>query len=81
MELHTKYPKLNFPQYEDILAERGIVYAESAMDFEKDFYLELGILEGAIGPLIKGIGRALHREKKGKKHARVDNKENQQHCE
>ena len=47
------------------------------MDFEKDFYLELGIAEGAIGPFMKGIGLALHREKKGKKLAKYD-KENQE---
>lgn len=80
-ELHVRYPRyprLNFPQYEGVLANRGIVYAEKAMDFEKDFYLELGIAEGAIGPFIKGIGRALHREKKGKKRAKFEDKENQQ---
>lgn len=75
-ELHVKYPKLNFPQYEDALANRGIVYAESTMYFEKDFYLELEIAEGAIGPLMKGISRALHHEKKGKKRAKFDDKEN-----
>jgi hypothetical protein len=76
--LHVRYPKLDFPQYEGVLADRGIVYAESAMNFEKDFYLELGIAEGAFGPFMKGIGRALHREKKGKKRAKFDNKEYQQ---
>jgi hypothetical protein len=59
------------------LANKGIIYAESALDFEKDFYLELGIAEGAIGPFMKGIGRSLHREKKERKRAKVDDKENQ----
>ena len=47
------------------------------MDFEKDFYLELGVAEGAIGPFMKGIGRALHRKKKEKKRVKFDDKENQ----
>lgn len=80
-ELHDRYPKLDFPQYADILADKGIVYAESVVDFDKDFYLELGISEGAIGPFMKGIHRALHREKKEKKRAKLDNKENQQYRE
>ncbi|PPQ81018.1 hypothetical protein CVT25_014526 [Psilocybe cyanescens] len=77
-EIHVRYAKLNFPQYEDILANKGIVYAESAMDFDKDFYLELGIPEGAIRPFMKGINCVLHHERKGKKCAKLDDKENQQ---
>ena len=80
IKLHVRYPKLNFPQYEDVLADKGIVYAESAGDFDRDFYLELGIPEGAIGPFIEGINRALYRKKKGKKRAKLDDKENQQRC-
>lgn len=76
--MDVRYPKLDFPQYEGVLADRGIVYAESAVDFERDFYLELGIAEGAIGPFMTGIGRALYREKKEKKRAKFDNKEYQQ---
>jgi hypothetical protein len=66
------------------LANKGIVYAESAVDFEKNFDLELGITEGAIGPFMKGIGRALYREKsekKEKKRAKFDDKENQRRQE
>ena len=77
-ELHARYPKLDFPQYEGLLAEKGIVYAESAMDFDKDFYFNLGIAEGAVGSFMKGIGKALHRKKKGKKSAKVDSKGNKQ---
>ncbi|KJA13537.1 hypothetical protein HYPSUDRAFT_151502 [Hypholoma sublateritium FD-334 SS-4] len=75
-ELHMKYPKLNFPQYEDVLAEHGILYAESVSDFDKDFYLNLGVAEGTISPFLKGVGKALHCEKKERKRAKTDNKEN-----
>ena len=80
MELHVKYLKLNFPQYEVILANKGIVYAESAIDFDKDFYLDLRFAEGAIGPFVKGISQALHHERREKKHAKLGDKENQQYC-
>ena len=76
MELHVKYPKLNFPQYEVVLADKGIVYAESAIDFDNDFYLDLGIAEGAIGPFKKGISWALRHERKEKKRTKLDDKEN-----
>ncbi|KAF8811481.1 hypothetical protein BYT27DRAFT_7277025 [Phlegmacium glaucopus] len=79
-ELHVKYPKLNFPQYKVVLANNGIVYTESVIDFDKDFYLDLGIAEGAIGPFMKGISRALHRERKEKKRAKLGDKENQGYC-
>ncbi len=71
-----KYPKLNYPQYEDALAKHGILYAESVLDFGKDFYLNLGMAEGAIGPFTKGVGKALHRVKKERKQAKIDDKEN-----
>jgi len=74
-ELHIRYPKLDFSQYKGVLADRSIVYAESVMNFEKDCYLELGITEGAFGPFMKGIGRALHCKKKGKKCMKFDIKE------
>jgi hypothetical protein len=79
-ELHVRYPKLNFPQYEDVLADKGIVYAESVGDFNRDFYLKLGISEGAIGSFVKGIDRALYCEKMGKKCVKLNDKENQQRC-
>ena len=79
-ELHVKYLKLNFLQYEVILANKGIVCAESVINFDKDFYLDLGFAKGAIGPFVKGISRALHCERREKKHAKLGDKENQQYC-
>ncbi|KAF8799498.1 hypothetical protein BYT27DRAFT_7176287 [Phlegmacium glaucopus] len=73
--LHVKYPRLNFLQYETLLAEKGILYAESVLEFDKDFYLDLGMAEGSIGSFMRGVSRALKREK-GKKRAKLDDKEN-----
>lgn len=74
--LHRKYPKLNFPQYEDILTKRNIVYAKSALWFDEDFYLKLGIEDVAVDPFMEAIGKALHRKEVRKKRAKRDNKEN-----
>lgn len=74
-ELHVKYPRLNFPQYETLLAEKSILYAESVLEFDKYFYLDLGMAEGSIGSFMRGVSMALKREK-GKKRAKLDDKEN-----
>lgn len=72
-----KYPKLRYPQYESILEERGIVYAESVAEFSREFFSELGMAEGAIGPFLKATKRALLRDKRDKKRARMGDKENE----
>jgi len=75
-DLNTKYPKLHFDQYEAILEKHGIVYAESVGEFSRDFFVGLGMAEGAVGPFLKGTRKALLREKRDRKQARVDDKEN-----
>jgi hypothetical protein len=57
------------------LEEQGIVYAESVSDFDCDYFINLGMAEGAIGPFLKGVNKALRREKNKRKKARV-NREN-----
>ncbi len=47
-ELHIRYPKLNFPQYEDALAEHGILYAESVTDFGRIFTSILELLKALL---------------------------------
>lgn len=76
-DLNTKYPKLHFDQYEAILEEHGIVYVESVSEFMKGFFVGLGMAEGAVGPFLKGTRKALLREKRDRKLARVDHKENE----
>jgi hypothetical protein len=41
-DLNMKYPKLAYPQYESVLEDHGIVYAESVAEFPRDFFRELG---------------------------------------
>jgi len=76
-KLDVKYPKLNFPQYATSLAKEGIVYARSVPNFSRDYYRELGMAAGAVGPFLEGIGKALTQEKKARKIARREEKENQ----
>jgi hypothetical protein len=75
-DLDDKYPKLNFLQYEAILEQRGIVYAESVSDFQKDYFIDLGIAECAVGPFLKGVKKALLHEKREKKQIKTGDKEN-----
>ena len=75
-QLHQKYPQLNFPQYLPILKEHSIVYTDSVADFPKDYYTDLGMVKGSVAPFLSGVKRALRQERKGKKQARMANKEN-----
>jgi hypothetical protein len=73
-DLHVRFPKLNFPQYEPLLEEHGIFYAESVADFDREFYVTVvGMAEGAVRPFLKGVHAAIKRERK---RAKLDDKEN-----
>ncbi|KAJ6524180.1 hypothetical protein B0H19DRAFT_972217, partial [Mycena capillaripes] len=72
-ELHQKYPALNYPQYVDALALKGIVYAATVVDFSKDYYKEnVGMADGAIATFLKKSEKMVRSAKKrnGKKRAR-----------
>lgn len=75
-DLHLKFPKLNLPQYEAILEEHGIIYGDSVADFDRNFYISLGIAQGAVGPFLKGVCKAVNQEKRERKYAKFGNKEN-----
>ena len=55
-----------------LLEEKGIVYVESTFDFDRKFYIDLGLAEGAVGPFLGGVKKALAREKREKKWARLN---------
>ena len=76
IDLDKKYPKLNLLQYESTLEEQGIIYAESVTEFPKEYFIGLGMSEGAVGPFLRGVKKALHREKREAKQAKIDYKEN-----
>src|SRR5258708_24104436 len=62
--LNNKYPLLGLLQYLPTLKAHGIVYAESVGGFEKGFYVGLGMTEGAVGPFLMGVKKALKLKKK-----------------
>jgi hypothetical protein len=46
--VHTMYPALDYPQYEDSLRQQGIVYLLVASMFDADFYItKVGMVPGA----------------------------------
>jgi hypothetical protein len=80
-QLHRKFPQLNLPQYLHLLEKQGILYAESAVGFDEEYFISLGIVEGAVKPLLSGIQKAWAREKRLKKCAKVVDKENYSRAE
>lgn len=75
-DLHLKFPKLNLPQYEAVLEEHGIVYGDCVADFDRNFYISLGMAQGAVGPFLKGVRKAVNQEKRDRKYAKFGDKEN-----
>lgn len=75
-QLHRKFPQLNLPQYMPLLEKEGIFYAETVAEFDKEFYISLGMSEGAASPFMAGVKKILRCEKKEKKWARIYNTEN-----
>lgn len=73
--LHRKFPRLDLPRYVPLFEQEGIVYAETVAEFSKDFYIHLGMTEGAAGRFLSGVKRILELEKRAKKRARAYNKE------
>jgi hypothetical protein len=51
-DLDNKYSKLKFLQYKTALEEKGIVYAEGVTEFPKEYFIKLGMPEGAMGPFL-----------------------------
>jgi hypothetical protein len=65
--LNQKYPQINLPQYMPILEQEKIVYAETVLEFDKDYLVGLGIPEGETRSLLKGVEKVVGRRKKEKK--------------
>jgi hypothetical protein len=75
--LDPKYPWLNLPQYLHLSKDKGIFYAESVGSFKKEYYVRLGMAEGAVGLFLTGVKKALKSHKKKKKCAKYLDKENE----
>jgi hypothetical protein len=74
--LHLKFPKLDFPQCTRILNARGILYAENAVHFDREYFVQAGLSEGAAASLLAAIGKAVCRKQRRGKRTRVSLKEN-----
>jgi hypothetical protein len=75
-DLHIKFLKLNLLQYEAVLEEHGIVYGESVGDFNRNFYVGLGIAPGAVVSFMNGVLKAVKLQKKERKCNKTGDKEN-----
>jgi hypothetical protein len=75
-KLDNKYPKLKLLQYKSALEEQGIICAESVTKFPKEYFINLGMPEGAVGPFLRGVKKALCLGKREAKQAKIDHKEN-----
>jgi len=73
--LHRKYPRLDLPQYMPLFEKEKIIYAETILQFDREYLLQLGIADGAVHLLMEGVQKVLRREKKERKRARVYQKE------
>ena len=69
--LHHKFPQLNLPRYLPLFEQRDIVYAETAANFTKDFYINVGLTEGAASQLLSSTNKMLISERKERKRARA----------
>lgn len=73
--LHRKFPLLNLPQYIPLLKQVGIVYAGTVAEFGRDFYIDLGMTEGAVGRFLSGVKRILELKKREQKRAHIYSRE------
>jgi hypothetical protein len=77
--IHSRYPAMNFRQYDGKLKDRGILYLSTAAHFDVGFYKEkIGMSEGAAHTFQSFVAKAYRkveymkerRNAKGKKKAR-----------
>ncbi|KAJ6592746.1 hypothetical protein B0H19DRAFT_920953, partial [Mycena capillaripes] len=78
-DLHEKMPDLEIIQYEDVLRSKKIVYAQTVVDFDREYYVNtIGMADGVVGPFLRHARKLVQKERKIRKRARVDgNKENE----
>jgi len=58
-----------------LFKKEKIVYAETVLQFDREYLVQLGIAEGAVHLLMAGVQKVLHQEKKERKPAHVYQKE------
>lgn len=75
-KLDVKFPKLKFPDYEHLLEEKGIVYVESVLKFNKTYFIELGMPEGAVGVFMSGVKKIVCHDQRVCKCLKQDKKKN-----
>jgi len=66
-EIHAAFPLLNMPQYESILLEHGIMYANAVLDLDVSFFTDIiHMPRGAVMTFRRHASRLVRHAKKGK---------------
>lgn len=63
-ELHRKLPAMEYPTLTSMLKGKKIHYVNVVVDFDRKYYHELGMEDGAIGPFLKGAEAAVRKAKR-----------------
>lgn len=88
--IHSRYPAMDFLQYENSLQEHGILYLPTAAHFGSQFYVEkVGMSEGAAFTFHGRVCKAHMKEErararrnvKGKRKARADDTDKENHIQ
>ena len=72
-DFDIKYPQQNFGQYKAMLKDQGIIYAESALEFGEEYYVQQGMAAGSVGIFLRGVAKAIKRQIRDKKRAKKEN--------
>ena len=66
-EIHAIFPLLNMPQYESILLEHGVVYANAVLDLDINFFTDIiHMPRGVVMTFRRHATRLVRHAKKGK---------------
>jgi len=66
-KIHAAFPLLNMPQYESILLEHGVMYANTVLDLDTDFFIDvIHMPRGAVMTFCRQATRLVRHAKKGK---------------
>ncbi|KAF9051314.1 hypothetical protein BJ165DRAFT_1524264 [Panaeolus papilionaceus] len=57
--LNGRFPRLSFPRYTGKLQAKGLIYARSILHFGAEYFVGLGMHEGAVGILLEETERSL----------------------
>jgi hypothetical protein len=65
IKLDQKLPDHRYLQYEAALKQKGILYAKSALDFDKGVFMQdIGMVEGSVGPFLHKVEKVIGEKEK-----------------